>query len=143
MPLSVLSGNMGDHNNPSTPGLPHGRPSVSGIANPERASVYSVSGVGPALSSERNSYYAGKQTLTADGGSIKSGFLGHGRNDSVTGSIGGTSLLLASPKELTFGGASGQGRLSTSRRNSEWVEVNEEESEVEKGESGKLAPNAS
>ncbi|KAI9793537.1 MAG: hypothetical protein M1816_007970 [Peltula sp. TS41687] len=129
LPLSVLSGNI----DPSMPGLQqqqHGRPSVGGLTSGERASVYSVSGVGPALSSERNSLYAGKQNVvTTDGASIKSGYLGHGRNDSVTGSIGGASLLLASPREVSFAAAavaavSGQGRIS--RRNSEWAEVSEE-----------------
>lgn len=66
--------------------------------------------------------------MVTDGGSIKSGYLGHGRNDSVSGSIGGTSLLLASPKEMSFAAASGQGRIS--RRNSEWAEVSEENDDV-------------
>lgn len=130
LPLSVLSGNIGDPNNPSTPGIQqHGRPSVGGLTSGgERASIYSVSGVGPVLSSERNSLYAGKQNVATDGGSIKSGYLGHGRTDSINGSIGGTSLLLASPKEMSFG-TSGQGRIS--RRNSEWAEVSEENDDVE------------
>lgn len=131
LPLSVLSANIGDPNNPSTPGIQHGRPSVGGIAGGERASVYSVSGVGPALSSERNSLYAGKQAISADAASVKSGLLGHGRNDSITGSIGGASLLVASPKELNFSGT-GPGRVS--RRNSEWAEVSEEIDDGEENE---------
>ena len=137
LPLSVLSGNVGDATSTSASGLHQGRPSVSGITNAERASVYSSSGIAPALSSERNSYYAGKQGLTLDGGSVKSGLLGHGRNDSITGSIGGASSPLASPRE--FGGsgptASMTGRLS--RRNSGWGDVNEEGVEVGKEESAK------
>lgn len=70
----------------------------------ERASIYSATGVAPALQSERNSYYAGKQSVTADGGSVRSGRLGHGRNDSISGSIGGgvagPSSPLASPRDL-------------------------------------------
>jgi len=69
----------------------------------ERASVYSIPGIVPALTGERSSYYASKQAAI-DGGSVRSGLLGHGRNDSVTGSIGGTaSPLAATPKELREG----------------------------------------
>lgn len=116
LPLSVLSGNIGDANSTSASGVHGGRPSVSGISgNPERASVYSSSGIAPALSSERNSYYAGKQGLALDGSSVKSGIPGHGRNDSITGSIGGPNSPLASPREMSISGtvAGGPaGRLS-------------------------------
>ena len=56
--------------------------------------------------------------------------IGHGRNDSTTGSIGGLAAAgspLASPRE-----APGTGRIS--RRNSGWGEVDEEESEEEEEE---------
>jgi hypothetical protein len=99
--------------------------------NPERASVYSSSGIAPALSSERNSYYANK-TNTGDGSSMRSGLVSHGRNDSAAGSIGGLggpSSPLASPRELLMG--------RVSRRNSGWGEVDEEadddEEEVKEG----------
>ena len=60
---------------------------------------------------------------------MKSGLLGHGRNDSITGSIGagaGTSSPLASPRDPTGLGMSSsvpgaQGKLS--RNNSGWGEV--------------------
>ena len=86
--------------------------------------MYSSSGNAPALSSERNSYYAGKQNTMGDGGSIRSGIPGHGRNDSVTGSIGGHASPLASPREVPS-----QGKIS--RRNSGWGEVNEEDIDSE------------
>lgn len=119
LPLSVLSANI-------DPNLPSNRhqaaPSIGGLN--ERASIYSATGVTPALPSERNSYYAGKQ-VTADGGSVKSGLLGHGRNDSISGSIGGAAVPgspLASPKDAIV--ASG-GKLS--RSNSAWGEAGEGE----------------
>ena len=84
----------------------------------ERASVYSSSGIVPALSSERNSYYANKQNIAGDGASVRSGLVGHSRNDSIPGSITGAVSPLASPRET-----SGPGRVS--RRNSGWGEVEE------------------
>ncbi|ORY09379.1 hypothetical protein BCR34DRAFT_373233 [Clohesyomyces aquaticus] len=112
LPLSVLSGNPDASNiySPST------RP--GGFANAERASLYSSSGVAaPALTSERNSYYANKQN--ADGLSVRSGLLGHGRTDSITGSIGPTATSpLASPREPVPAG-----RMS--RRSSDWKEAGE------------------
>ena len=117
LPLSVLSANI-DSNPIAAPHQP--RPSVAGLN--ERASIYSATGVTPALPSERNSYYAGKQSIAADGGSVKSGLLGHGRNDSISGSIGGAAVPsspLASPRD-----ASGtNGKLS--RTNSAWDETME------------------
>ena len=95
--------------------------------NAERASVYSSPGIAPALSSERNSYYANKAGNTGDGGSIRSGLINHGRNDSTAGSIGGLAAAgspLASPKEAPI-----TGRIS--RRNSGWGEFEEEGSEDE------------
>lgn len=100
LPLSVLSANITDQ--PSPAGMHVARHASATIANTERASVYSTSGVAPALSSERNSYYAGKQHNTGDGGSVRSGLLGHVRNDSITGSIGGHATAtgpLASARE--------------------------------------------
>jgi hypothetical protein len=113
LPLSVLSGNADTIYSPQ-----QGRPSVGGLANAERASVYSSSGAAaPALASERNSYYAGKQNT--DGVSIRSGLLGHGRTDSITGSIGAAATSpLASPRD-----AVGAGRMS--RRSSDWQERRE------------------
>ena len=91
LPLSVLSATI-DASTPTTQ-LP--RP-VGGLN--ERASIYSATGVAPALPSERNSYYA---KAAADGGSVKSGLLGHSRNDSVSGSIGGPTP--SSPLATTNG----------------------------------------
>ncbi|KAI9755766.1 MAG: hypothetical protein M1815_004661 [Lichina confinis] len=127
LPLSVLSSNVGELNYPSTPGIPHGRPSLGGITSAERASVYSASGIAPALSSDRGSFYAGKANPTLEGGSVKSGLPGHGRNDSVSGSIGGTSLTVASPRETSFGATTTMGAAGrASRRGSGWAEVSEE-----------------
>ncbi|RAL65467.1 hypothetical protein DID88_001033 [Monilinia fructigena] len=67
-----------------------------------------------ALPSERNSYYANKQSLQNDGGgSVKSGLLGHGHTDSISGSIGGIAAPgspLASPRDPT----GSNGKLSRS-----------------------------
>ena len=121
LPLSVLSSNVNDQSSISGP---HQNRQVSvGLANAERASVYSSSGIAPALPSERNSYYAGKQNNPGDGGSVRSGLVSHGRNDSITRSIGGLASVdspLASPRELPP-----PGRIS--RRSSGWGEVNEED----------------
>lgn len=91
LPLSVLSANI----EAPAPGL-HGGSSRIGA---ERASIYSATGVGPAISGDRNSYYA-KQ---GDGASIRSGLLGHGRADSVSGSIGGLNSPLVSAREYPTG----------------------------------------
>ncbi|KAI9815137.1 MAG: hypothetical protein M1827_002980 [Pycnora praestabilis] len=135
LPLSILSANVGDPSSnsvvpPTSTSIHQARP-----AGTERMSVYSSSGVAPALTSERNSFYAGKQGNTGDGGSIRSGLLGHGRNDSITGSIGGMagpSSPLAGPRDA--GGV--QGRIS--RRNSGWGEVSEENSDADKEDEGKV-----
>ncbi|KAH7125155.1 hypothetical protein B0J11DRAFT_299008 [Dendryphion nanum] len=113
LPLSVLSGN------PDAIYSPQNRPNVAaGFANAERASVYSSSGVvAPIHGSERNSYYANKQNT--DGVSVRSGLLGHGRTDSINGSIHATpSSPLASPRDV-----SGPGLLS--RRSSDWKDAGE------------------
>ena len=92
LPLSVLSANIDAL--PTTPGLQH----ASSRIGAERTSIYSATGI---LASERNSFYA-KQPLAGSGGdgaSVRSGLLGHGRADSVTGSIGGITSPLASPRE--------------------------------------------
>lgn len=124
LPISVLSGNADAIYSPQN------RPSVGGFANAERASVYSSSGVAaPAISSERNSYYANKQQ-NADGMSVRSGLLGHGRTDSITGSIGAATATspLASPRE-----AAPPGRVS--RRSSDWKETGENSENGEEVES--------
>lgn len=103
LPLSVLSGNVESPAGIAAGGLyqSQNRPSVGGLASAERASVYSSSGVGPpALNSERNSYYAGKQGV--ENMSVRSGLLGHGRAESLSGSIGGVaapSSPLVSPRD--------------------------------------------
>jgi hypothetical protein len=125
LPQSVLSATI---DSPSTTAAHQSRPNV-GLS--ERASIYSATGVTPALPSERNSFYAGKQSATADGGSVQNGLLGHGRNDSISGSIGGPaspSSPLASARDGPV--ATGNGKLS--RTNSAWeeIEVNKK-SEIE------------
>lgn len=120
LPLSVLSSNV-DNYGPNLSSSQN-RPSVTGLANAERASVYSSSGVGaPALISERNSYYSAKQGI--DGASVRSGFLGHGghgRTESINGSITGlvANSPLASPRDAEVPGRS-------SRRTSEWKDGDE------------------
>ncbi|KAF2491060.1 hypothetical protein BU16DRAFT_530628 [Lophium mytilinum] len=112
LPLSVLSSNVDNSNIYS----PQGRPSVGGLASAERASVYSSSGVVAAAPlSERNSYYANKQGV--DGASVRSGLLGHGRTESITGSIGATTTTPASPLASPTN-QTAPGRLT--RRSSEW-----------------------
>lgn len=130
----MLSGTAGPESAP--------RPSVGGIASAERASVYSSSGVAaPVLSSERNSYYADKtKSISSAAGvsgisqlrdlvgggetaSVRSGLLGHGKTDSISGiSI---SSPLASPRE---GAGSISGRLS--RKGSDWTRGDVEEEDV-------------
>ena len=128
LPLSVLSSSHNDQ--ASITGHHQGRQVSVGLPNAERASVYSSSGIAPALPSERNSYYAGKQANTGDGASVRSGLLGHGRTDSITKSItglAGPETPLSSPRENL-----GPGRIS--RRNSGWGEVNEEDVKVANGD---------
>jgi hypothetical protein len=111
LPLSVLSANPDNIYSPSN------RPSnVGAFVNAERASVYSASGVtAPVLPSERNSYYATKQ---ADGLSIRSGLLGHGRTDSISSIRATPTSPLASPRDPI-----GPGRIS--RKSSEWKDAKE------------------
>ena len=84
LPLSVLSANM-DSGSVRLPG---------GTAANERTSIYSATGIEP---QPRNSYYGGDRK---DGASVRSGLLGHGRADSITGSVGGVNSPLASPMEV-------------------------------------------
>ncbi|KAH6999738.1 hypothetical protein EDB80DRAFT_121568 [Ilyonectria destructans] len=90
LPLSVLSANIDMSNMPPTPGLHGSR------IGAERTSIYSATGVMPAIPGDRSSFYA-KQ---GDGASVRSGHLGHGRANSVNGSIGGLSSPLVSPREM-------------------------------------------
>lgn len=132
LPLSVFSPGPAEpsaHPTPPTSAMTGGggggiyqfqqqRPSIGGLASAERASVYSSSGIAaPVLSSERNSMYTGRSGLGGlqdgsslraghglDGGSMKSGRIEHGRNDSTTGSIGGYELsttLLVVPRDAS------------------------------------------
>lgn len=91
LPLSVLSANVDGAVGPHTPSLQR-----------ERTSMYSAAGAttasGPALQSERNSFYA-RQSVAGDGASARSGLLGHGRAESISGSAGMASPL-ASPMEV-------------------------------------------
>jgi hypothetical protein len=94
LPLSVLSANIDAM--PTTPGL-HQNSSRMGAA--ERTSIYSATGVVPPLPSDRNSFYA-KQSAAGDTASVRSGLLGHGRAESISGSISGLTSPLASPREM-------------------------------------------
>lgn len=104
LPLSVLSANHNVTDQASVTGPQHPPRTVSlNPANTERASVYSSSGIAPALPSERNSYYAAKQSTQTDGASVRSGRLGHSRNDSITRSVvglAGTDSPLNGPREV-------------------------------------------
>ena len=117
LPLSVLSAN------PDTIYSPSNRPSnVGAFVNAERASVYSASGVtAPVLPSERNSYYATKQ---ADGLSVRSGLLGHGRTDSISSMRATPTSPLASPRDP-------MGPARISRKSSEWKDAREASDEDE------------
>jgi hypothetical protein len=108
LPLSVLSANI-DTTGPATPGLHRtatgaaaAAASGSATAAAERTSIYSASGILPV--SERNSLYMKQQQQYVmgsggDGASVRSGLLGHGRAESISGSIGGMTSPLASPRE--------------------------------------------
>ncbi|EXJ79590.1 hypothetical protein A1O3_07869 [Capronia epimyces CBS 606.96] len=90
LPLSVLSGTV-IHPTADNASFREGGGTVHTRSNfsAERASLISASGVtAPVLASERNSYIGSKY---GDGASVRSGLLGagHGRNDSMSGSIGG------------------------------------------------------
>ncbi|KAG5297603.1 hypothetical protein I7I48_06766 [Histoplasma ohiense] len=117
LPLSVLSGNMGNI------GVPGGEPSNSpipnapgalnrpGLSGTERGSVYSYSGP---TSGERTSYQPGRSQL-GDTGSVTSGHNSHHqRNDSAAGSVGGNTMSYISM-------STAPGRAN--RRSSGWGEV--------------------
>ncbi|KAK1772735.1 hypothetical protein QBC33DRAFT_464214 [Phialemonium atrogriseum] len=113
LPLSVLSATV-DGVGPTTPGLHRGAAAAAAgaVAN-ERTSIYSTTGI---LASERNSLYAkqgmGGPAGGGDGASVRSGLLGHGRADSVTGSIGGMATSpLASPWEVVLEKEKEDGRV--------------------------------
>jgi hypothetical protein len=127
LPLSILSANIDVPGGmPATPGLHRG---ASGMTN-ERTSIYSATGI---LASERNSFYA-KQAVAAgagggggggDAASVRSGLLGHGRADSISGSIGGMATSpLASPREMV-------GEKDRERDKTLGVEERDEEEDVE------------
>ncbi|KAH6848169.1 hypothetical protein B0I37DRAFT_391774 [Chaetomium sp. MPI-CAGE-AT-0009] len=108
---------------PTTPGLHRGASTgMGGIGANERTSIYSATGImGTTAASERNSFYAKQGYASGDGASVRSGLFGHGRSDSVAGSIGGG---LAVP-------TSGTSPLASPR---EGVEEEEKEKEQEKEE---------
>ncbi|TDZ67377.1 hypothetical protein CTRI78_v002917 [Colletotrichum trifolii] len=114
LPLSVLSANIDQGAGmPTTPGL---HQSTSRIANAERTSIYSVTGVAPAIPGERNSFYAKRD----DAASVRSGLLGHGRADSVNGSIVNVASPLTSPREASeIGDADERGEGSHRTKNDE------------------------
>lgn len=114
LPLSVLSATMdGTAGGPTTPGLHRGASGgLAGMGGTERTSIYSATGIlgAAAAASERNSFYAkggfGSGGVGGDAASVRSGLLGHGRADSVSGSIGGLGVPagtspLASPREVS------------------------------------------
>ncbi|KAM7206404.1 hypothetical protein V8F20_002753 [Naviculisporaceae sp. PSN 640] len=118
LPLSILSANMNYDPSgsgtsgsagpvgPTTPGLHRG---ASGMAN-ERTSIYSATGIlSGTAASERNSFYAKQVSGLANGetGSVRSGLLGHGHADSISGSIqgggtaaGGASVVVTASSPL-------------------------------------------
>ncbi|RFU30399.1 hypothetical protein B7463_g5933, partial [Scytalidium lignicola] len=119
LPLSVLSANIDGSAIGTAASLHQTRTNIGGPS--ERASVYSSTGVAPALPADRNSFYTGKQSIAADGSSVRSGLYGHGRQDSVSGSVGGiagSGSPLASPREAPPNGI-------LSRTNSGWGESGE------------------
>jgi hypothetical protein len=105
LPLSVLSSTI----QPVDPGSSSAATGLQARIGHDRASIYSATGVTAALPSERNSLYAGKAMLS-DGGSMYSGRLGHGRAESISGSLTGVGSPLASPRDAPL--ASAGNRLS-------------------------------
>ncbi|RYP54226.1 hypothetical protein DL768_001005 [Monosporascus sp. mg162] len=94
LPLSVLSANVDGGGSSVRIAGPTTVADRSAAAN-ERTSIYSATGIAPA--EQRSSYYAAK-----DGASIRSGLLGHGRADSITGSAAAVGSPLApSPREVS------------------------------------------
>ncbi|KAH8697289.1 hypothetical protein BGW36DRAFT_164866 [Talaromyces proteolyticus] len=133
LPLSVLSGNVGDTSNASVSNAPGvlSRQSLGGLASAERISVYSASGATTLITGgDRGSLITSKQ---GDNGSIRSSLHGHTRNDSTTGSITGSALPnnntnTNNPPAATTTAASNPntmpGRIS--RRSSGWGEISGE-----------------
>ena len=82
-----------------------------GTAANERTSIYSATGIAPTSNplppggngelQQRNSFYSSAGAGTKDGASVRSGLPGHGRADSITGSVGGVNSPLASPMEVS------------------------------------------
>lgn len=102
--LSVLSGNMADQASlTGSVNNPLGRASAppGSAVTAERASIISSSGNAPVLSSERNSTY--RAAGADDGRSTRSVRTGHGRNDSLTKSIGSTFVEPARPGSRDIG----------------------------------------
>ncbi|KAA8649180.1 hypothetical protein EYZ11_007427 [Aspergillus tanneri] len=127
LPLSVLSGNVGESpNNPSV----LSRPSMVGLASTERISVYSASGAAPlGGTGERGSFYANKQSsVTGDGASIGSAAQSHSRHDSNAASISGG--VSSPPNGPSISQPISTGRVS--RRSSGWGEITGDENEEER-----------
>ena len=140
LPLSVLSGTIIHPGQTDTASLRDASGSMytSSKLNPDRASLISASGVtAPALVSERNSYIGSKY---GDAASVRSGLLGgaHGRNDSITGSIGGRDhrereMVTAPTSPLVEDEAANYTTIPivtekprTNRRSSDWADPNVE-----------------
>jgi hypothetical protein len=93
LPLSVLSGAVVGGRERGDDGASF-RDTESRVMRPglgaERASLISASGVAaPALTSERNSYIGERSKGYGDAASVRSGLFMHGRDGSLSGSIGG------------------------------------------------------
>ena len=109
LPLSVLSGTVihpsGDAASLRGDGTSY---NTRSNMNAERASLISASGVtAPALASERNSYIGSNYNYRGgDAASVRSGLLGasggHGRNDSLSGSITGAYREKERDKDKEF-----------------------------------------
>ena len=139
LPLSVLSGTVIHPGQADAYSLRDASGSMyaNSKLNAERASLISASGVtAPALASERNSYIGSKY---GDAASVRSGLLGgpHGRNDSISGSIGGrehrqpepvtaptSPLVEGETTKYTIGHAMPE-KPRASRRSSDWAERTE------------------
>ena len=93
LPLSVLSGAMigGRERGDDSASLRDNETrSMRPGLGAERASLISASGVtAPALASERNSYIGERNAKYGDAASVRSGLFIHGRDGSLSGSIGG------------------------------------------------------
>lgn len=109
LPLSVFSSHAAEIASPSVPSTSAGLGGTSGVGRPsiasaERASVYSASGVGAGpggvVNSERNSIHAPKNLN--DAASVRSsGLGGHGRTESLNGSVTGIMSGMTSPSSIT------------------------------------------